>query len=1103
MSQDCKDILLNREGTSQSQRYIGQLAPESLKLQDYDREDWFLFAFNLAKHLNFFKVEDHKNSVGNWQELFNFVGLPEDLPARGSTEYKLLKITINNALDTLEASSELTPHLTLFVCFLRLMELAQNRFNNLSKRHLDFYYKDILKIEKQLPKPDKAHIIFELAKRTENFKVATNTALNAGKDSAGELRLFKTLRELVVNQAKVGVVKSIYNSEQAKEITYSQQANSLDGLGAELPEDAPFWFPFGYTKAPQDIGDANSPLVLPEGFPSLPKANLGFAIASPMLELAMGDRNICLEIQFLDSVSLAAFSSEELQNLIQLQYSGEKKWVTGIKPEASAMFINGEGEADSELNTQVFGNTLRLIFTLSKDKPAFTGYDKELLLDNFNTSLPVAKLYVDSTTARGYELFRALVHQGLSEIEIRVSVYNISQLTIENDNGILKAEKPFYPFSTQPIKNSNFYIDYPEAFAKNWKAFNVTLQWKDAPASFVNHYNAYTHAAAGPSGLTSSKVNKGSNTLVPKNEPADGITPKVVAEGGRTRAAATDDRIVNSESYFRAAARVIELVDRPTALVAPLNNVNLFSPSPAGKLAQINFYKTPMSIAETGPVKLSLNQSFLHKEFPRIYALALANEAEDAAIPLAPYTPLAESISLSYSAVERSNFKTESEDKYHNNRIKLYHLTDFGLHEEHKYLKATALQNNVLTAPEATNAYLLPDYCLGGEFYISLAGAKANQTVSLLFQILEGSENPQVDTFSGNQKVTWSVLCDEQWKDITDDITHNQIDNFLQSGIVSFPLPKQSSLNNTRLPSGYIWLRAKIHKNFDAVCKLISIHAQAVTAEFFNNNNTLEHLETGLEAGTIAKLITRVPQIKGLSQPFNSFDNLALEGDPNYYRRVSERLRHKNCAITIWDYEHIILEAFPEVYKVLCLKHTKNQNMLAPGHVTLVVIPDIINKNVFNIYEPRVSTALLNKIKTHINNLNSLHVEADVVNPQYESVTVSLGVQFYKGFDRNFYEQQLNEDITKFLSPWAFDSTKNIAFGIALHSSVLVDYIEELPYVDYLEGLQLTVDDGEYVDSVSPSKPGAILVSATQHIITPVSEHCGMEPISPKETCQY
>ena len=43
------------------------------------------------------------------------------------------------------------------------------------------------------------------------------------------------------------------------------------------------------------------------------------------------------------------------------------------------------------------------------------------------------------------------------------------------------------------------------------------------------------------------------------------------------------------------------------------------------------------------------------------------------------------------------------------------------------------------------------------------------------------------------------------------------------------------------LIENYVWLKAQMHKNYDAVCKAIDIHAQAVTATFVDNQNELSH----------------------------------------------------------------------------------------------------------------------------------------------------------------------------------------------------------------------------------------------------------------------
>jgi hypothetical protein len=166
----------------------------------------------------------------------------------------------------------------------------------------------------------------------------------------------------------------------------------------------------------------------------------------------------------------------------------------------------------------------------------------------------------------------------------------------------------------------------------------------------------------------------------------------------------------------------------------------------------------------------------------------------------------------------------------------------------------------------------------------------------------------------------------------------------------------------------------------------------------------------------------------------------------------------------------------------------------------IIVIPDIENSNVFDIYQPRVSKATLNEIQNFVNERNTLHVDAVVANPVYEEVTIELKVKFRKGFDESFYLKKLNEDITRLLSPWAFKETAKIEFGTMLHRSTLINYIEKLQYVDYVEDVKMK-KVGELFTVVGPDTPIAILVSARQHKLTLASETC-KKTVETEEICQ-
>lgn len=1051
-----KEILLAREGTEQMQRFLDALNPESVKLNDFGLEEWMQFAFEFAKHVNYFDINNSEVSTTDWTDFFKN------------------KDEIQSFADSVKDGKNITPHLALFVSFIKLLEFSQKRFNNLTKRHLDFYYKNILQIEKLPATPDKVHVIFELAKMSLNEKIGKNTGLDGGKDSNGNKLIYKTIEELIANKIKVSQLKSVYNDLNNNTLKAAEVANSFDGIGGDFPDDNIKWWPFGY------FYKNNQGNKIAE-YPALKNAKIGFALASEILELKEGSRNILITVEFNSNLK-SKISQEMLQSNIEIYFSGAKKWLGPFAVQ------NDVKEADQIVFSTGFyadKNELKLAIQIPKEEEEIVSYDSKILGEFFNTNLPVCRILIKTENEDGYKLYRELVENEIISLKIDIDIRGVKSLELESDIGKLNAEKPFYPFSTQPVRKSNFYIGYPELFKKDWESLDVEIEWKNTPNNFRDLYYAYREKHRYK--VTPSSYLEGLGKLfLPEAQKAQfmakfGETGKSAGSafpglGNMTFVPNEEDLIVENDNYFKANIEIQNKEDWESVE----KNMVLFTKS-------IDEYKTKFSVSnsiyeenQNGPVRLSLAQSFLHELFPRIYALALSSEKEDAPIPNEPYTPFAETITLNYTAKSVINLSSEKE-KYEANEVIIFHEHPFGQTEEHPYLKSKL---NFLSENDNKN-FLVPTYNKGGELFIGLENVEKLQTVSLLVQVLEGSENPQAESFEKDEKVEWSVLCDNYWKILDSDyMISNETDNFLKSGIVKFTIPREATSANSLLPKNLVWIKAKIHKNFDAVCKTIDIVAQSVLAEFSDNKNDLLHLDNGLAAKTISKLIHRAAKVKSVSQPFNSFDGKPQESDEAYYRRISERLRHKNRAITLWDYEHIILQQFPEIHKVKCLNHSTPLSFLSPGNVLIVVIPDIVNKNVFDIYQPRVSKATLNAIQNWVNKLNTLHVNTNVINPDYEEVTVDLKVKFHKGYDENYYTKVLNEDITKLLSPWAFENTANIEFGISLHRSIVINYIENLKYVDYIEDIKLIKDGEISTSNVAPSSPIAILVSAKEHEIS-------------------
>ncbi|WP_435261404.1 baseplate J/gp47 family protein [Tenacibaculum sp. nBUS_03] len=1052
--------ILQRNGTGQEQRVIDALDPENFELHDFTVEDWILFACSFAGKLNYFSTDNHEVASGNWKVFFKELTTSE-VPFRGTREYVKLKENITSILNDYKKEAKLSPHLTLFVCFLKLLEFSKERFNKLTKRHLDFYYKEILQVDKKEAIPDQAHVIFELAKKITNQQVKKETLLDAKKDVLGNPLVYKTDEDLIVNKAKVTAIKTIYNnnSTSLKKIKASCVANTKDGIAEPLSDDQPYWYPFGYPSSAKNVDE-------------LKDAEMGFCIASPILLLQEGRRVVTITIKFDTDFEKESFKVDTLIENLKLYGSGKEKWVV-----PTLIAINNANDGDLEVSDEI-----SFTFFLGEDIEAIVNYEEEFLLKKYKTTHPLVRFVFDISNNVVYDFYRFLASNTVNKITIKTVVEGAKSLIVENDNGLVKSKKPFHPFTTRPIEGSNFNVNYNEAFSKKWTSFSVNLRWKNTPEDFKDWYQAY--------------IKKSSYSSIKTY----GIE--------LAKAIANRSLLIENEGFFKVKKRMLHRAGKANETIGKVNNLFTKEVIENGDKEEVfytgNFTALNSSnmydIDAAEPLKLTLEQSFFHDLYPRLYALAVSSENKDINLPNEPYTPLVETITVDYEAEETI---LVSEVRKGENRIQLFHNHPFGEHEEN-YAEKKHLQEqkNIIDLfdKDTIQTFLVPKYCLGGHLFLGIENLEPQQNIALLIQVLEGSENPEVESFKENEKVNWSVLCNNKWKSLENDIISNNIDNFLKSGIVKFSIPKEASLNNTVLPEGYIWIKAQMNKSFDAVCKVINIHAQAVLTTFKNNENEVSHLKNGLAGGTIKKMKTRVPQIKSVSQPYNTFGGSTEESDDNFYRRISERLRHKNRAITLWDYEHLILQEFPEIYKVKCLNHTSKTSFTAAGHVTLVVVPDTVNKNVFDIYQPRVSKATLNKIVNYINSLNTLHVKTEVINPNYEEVSIGLEVSFHKGFDDNFYTEKLKLDITKFLSPWAYDETKEITFGVTLHRSVLIDYIEKLPYVDYLQNVKMNGDASTY--KITPSNPKSIVVSAKNHTVSTVLTTCKGTKKIIEQTCQ-
>ncbi|QIL74986.1 baseplate J/gp47 family protein [Hymenobacter sp. HDW8] len=922
------------------------------------------------------------------------------------------------------------PHYTLFLAFLRLREYARKEANTLPQRHLDFYYRDILRLREKPPKPAHAHILLELAKNVESHLLLGGELFKAGKDGQGKEVFFANDRDFVANQAAVTALKTVYRhgaeavgtapnaAKQTGRLYAAPVANSDDGLGADLTSPDASWHPF-YHKQYVDGKLVHIPM---------PTAEVGFALASHYLWLAEGTRTITVDFTVTGSYA-------DLAGQVRCWLTTEKGWLE----KTATKFTSESG-------------VLRLVVELTGADPAVTAYSAAVHGYTFATPLPLLLLKLRQQESEQY-LYPLLQDAVVQSIALKVNVTGLKTLAVSNDFGPVDTSKPFQPFGPAPVAGNALVIGSKEAFQKTLTAASVEAAWLTPP-------DAYGSAA-----------------------------PTVTIDflqAGQWQASGSAAVAVTATSFPFAQQLNAPVVDAPD-------------------MADEEFYNTA---ARHGFARLKLSADFGQTQYQTDLIKYLRKEADAGDPGSPPVGPSMSALALNYEAAQTIALHSAADKAALAQRpAHFFHVGPFGQAEQHPLLQP------------AKSVYLLPQFDFQrdnakqeseAEFYLGLSGLHPPQQVALLFQVADGTAAPL--TQKPDPHIHWSYLRQNEWIEFAPNDVEDQTGELLNSGIITFALPREATATNTLLPAGMHWIRAAVASKSEATCRLIRVAAQAVRATFTDRANDPALLAQVLPAGTITKLDQPVAAIKTLTQPFATFGGRGQEAPDAFYTRVSERLRHKDRALTLWDYEHLVLEAFPHIFKIKCINHlhyepndsgTGIYRELAPGHVTVVTIPDLQRQNLRDPLRPYTSLGVLEEIAAFLRQRVSCFVKLHVRNPLFEEVSVSLKVRLYEGYDEAFYVKQLQEAITRFLSPWAFPGRESsISFGGKIYKSVLLNFVEEQPYVDYVTDFQLfhsatgTADRPEVEGSTAVS----ILVSvpAAQHliqIIDPVAEN------APRENC--
>lgn len=923
---------------------------------------------------------------------------------------------------------QVAPHLGLAAAFAELMGEPIAALDSFTARHLDHYLLEVLGLVPRAPTPDKAIARIELKPRVAPAVLDSAHVFSAGKDPTGVERLYVPTGQTVIRQAAVTNLCSVFRDAEG-EIHAAPVANSADGLGKPLDPSAPSWLAFGSA--------------------SLPVAQLGFGLGSTALRLAQGTRKITVELTL---ENLPELPDSFWDGAFSVLLTGPKGW---IGPTTRTPL-----RSDQKLTFDL---------ELTPEDPAVVDYDGAVHGLATGPAAPLMQVLLNSRALRSVGDWAGVL---LRRARISVDVKGLMPSALENDAGTLNPKKPFVPFGAVPVRGSLLRIGCDEALSKRVSALTLQVQWKGVPAEDLSAwYAGYPTTFSGNSwfkGLL--RFVDVSGVSVERFTPLFNATDATeLIEWSTTVQPASPKSSTRWKPPFAAFLQTSRTGAKTGS--ATQKSASTFSPED-----------------NPGFVTVELKTSLLHEEYRKklteqILVAATSGDSSPTLIN-EPYTPTIASLKINYSAqTEDVNFAGVKQDSLEEDEIAFYHLDCFGQHREHRALRAQIPWSSGEDVP------LFPPFPDEGELLIGLSPLSAGDSVSLHVQVLDGSADPTLSRAT----LRWHVLAQNHWRALEDrHIAKDTTNAFLRSGLVQLLVPMEADTTNTRLPSGILWLKVSVASGSGAVCRLLEVANNGVELVFVDQGNDPNHLKAPLPAGSITRLKTPMSSVKSVKQPYSSFGGAATEDTPAFRLRASERMRHRDRAVTPADYERLVLQAFPQVYRAKCLPHSWGDNWFAPGHVTLVLVPNLYNQNAANPLRPMVDADTLNAVVDwlqdgHMSPCATVHAK----NASFHRVRLDFKVRFRPGLEFNANRARLEADIMRALSPWAFDGTQDLSFGGRIYRSVLLDYVEELDYVDFVTDFKmLSLPEGATTGTdqhvIIPERPDAILVSDGVHSIAPV-----------------
>lgn len=573
------------------------------------------------------------------------------------------------------------------------------------------------------------------------------------------------------------------------------------------------------------------------------------------------------------------------------------------------------------------------------------------------TEYPAIRILTDNANCP-YKWAQQLI---FDSVEIKTEVNGIRNFSFYNDQGEVDTTQPLHPFGIQAECGACFLFGNEEMSLKNLQEVRLKGIWKKL-----------------------SETEEGFNKMY-KEYGTDADAFKVSTEyqkGGRWKKCGDEQKLFsfNENGDLNPAEIVFSFTVQPQSISSDETAAPYEYSRDKDGFFRITL-ESPSIGFGTKAYRTLFSETMVHNSG--------CKEKKRKDLPSEPVIPVMADVELSYIATEETTL-SDMERSF----IRLSRIA--ALSRQESFPIAKGEKQPFLPSVPAENL-----------LYFGLLHALGEQNLRLyLDMVLPQEKNPFYDLQLGRQvTLAWEYWSGNEWHPIAiEAVLAEETLGLTQSGFIEIKLPEKINGNHMD-KQGRAWIRAAVTGDLSSCLAVRGIRTNCIRLISQNGDGT------SLPAGTIQGIKEPDERIESVTQPLSGFGGKPAETATEVAVRQSSRISNRHRALMIKDYEHLVLEFFPEVDKIQCIPIPQNKGA---SKICLVVFSRAEDSRYF--LSPAWKLA---EIQQLVRQYTSPFASLRVMNPVYERVNVHCKAILWDSVpDKGKAVRQLVVLAQNYIAPW-------------------------------------------------------------------------------------